>query len=188
MVVVRSGELGASIALSGFLTALLPIGKILADLPAGAIAARIGDRYSMILASAVGVVAAIVAAAASSVVMFAAGVLVLGMTDAVYQLSRQSYVAGAVHPLRRARALSTLGGVHRVGLFIGPFVAAALAPLAGGAGGFWAAVATSVVAGLVVSITRELPGQTHRRSSAPVPMKVVLTMYRRVWATMGVAV
>ncbi|HLS02786.1 MAG TPA: MFS transporter, partial [Beutenbergiaceae bacterium] len=136
MVVVRAGELGASLALAGFLTALLPLGKILADVPAGALAARIGDRRTMILASVVAVGAGLTAALANSVVLFAAGVLVVGMTDAVYQLARQSYVAGAVHPLRRARALSTLGGVHRVGLFAGPFLTAGLAPAFGGAGGF----------------------------------------------------
>ena len=49
----------------------------------------------------------------------------VGMAQAVFSLARQSYLTEAVAPAFRARALSTLGGVMRIGLFIGPFVAAA---------------------------------------------------------------
>src|SRR5690625_3402313 len=163
MVVVRGASLGATIALAGLLTALLPIGKILADIPAGAIAARIGDRRTMILASGVAVAAAIFAALAGTVAAFAVAVLVLGMTDAVYQLARQSYLTGVVHPLRRARAMSTLGGVHRVGIFIGPFAAAALAPWFGASGGFWVAAVAATASASAVLLTPALPGE------APLP-------------------
>ncbi len=188
MVVVRASDLGASIAVAGFLTALLPIGKILADVPAGAIAARIGDRSTMILASGIAIVAAAVAGAANSVVLFAAGVLVLGMTDAVYQLARQSYLTGVVHPLRRARAMSTLGGVHRIGLFIGPFVAAAIAPWAGAAGGFWVAMAASIGAAAVVVLAPALPGEAAAAAANRVSMWQVLRTNKSIYATLGVAV
>lgn len=188
MVVVQAGALGANLAVAGFLTALLPIGKILADVPAGALAARLGDRRTMLLASAVAVVAALVAALASNVTMFALGVLILGMTDAVYQLARQSYLTGVVHPLRRARAMSTLGGVHRIGLFCGPFVAAAVAPWLGGAGGFWIAVVASLAAALVVASTRDLPGEAETRASATTSVWQVLKDHKDVYSTLGIAV
>lgn len=188
MIVVRASDLGASIALAGFLTALLPIGKILADVPAGAIAARIGDRRTMILASGIAVAAAVVAGAAGSIAVFAIGVLVLGMTDAVYQLARQSYLTGVVHPLRRARAMSTLGGVHRIGLFIGPFVAAAIAPVAGAAGGFWIAAGASIGAAVVVILSPVLPGEVAAANTERVSMWQVLRENRSVYATLGVAI
>lgn len=188
MVVVRAADLGASIALAGFLTALLPVGKIIADVPAGLIAARIGDRRTMLLASSVAVVAALIAGISGSVALFAVGVLVLGMTDAVYQLARQSYLTGVVHPLRRARAMSTLGGVHRIGLFLGPFAAAGVAPWLGAAGGFWVAVIASVGAAAVVFSTSELPGETSERNQGAVSMWQVLKENRSVYATLGVAI
>lgn len=67
MVVVRATELGASLATAGLLTALLPVGKILADVPAGIIAARLGDRRAMILASAIAVGAGVLAGFAGRV-------------------------------------------------------------------------------------------------------------------------
>src|SRR5690625_1660082 len=188
MVVVRGASLGATIALAGLLTALLPIGKILADIPAGAIAARIGDRRTMILASGVAVAAAIFAALAGTVAAFAVAVLVLGMTDAVYQLARQSYLTGVVHPLRRARAMSTLGGVHRVGIFIGPFAAAALAPWFGASGGFWVAMAASIGAAAVVVLAPALPGEAAAAAANRVSMWQVLRTNKSIYATLGVAV
>lgn len=188
MIVVRAGELGASIAVAGFLTALLAIGKILADLPAGAIAARMGDRRAMIAASAVAIVAAGMAGFAGSVAVFAAGLLLLGMTDAVYQLARQSYLTAMVHPLRRARAMSTLGGVHRIGLFLGPFAAAAIAPLTGARGGFWIAAATSISAAVVVLTAPNLPGETTAGRGPRASMWAVLREHHRAYATLGVAI
>ena len=52
----------------------------------------------------------------------------VGMASAVFGLARQSYLTEAVPFHYRARALSTLGGVMRIGLFVGPFVAAATDP------------------------------------------------------------
>ena len=47
------------------------------------------------------------------------------MAAAVFGLARQSYLTDAVPFHFRARALSTLGGVMRIGMFLGPFLAAA---------------------------------------------------------------
>ena len=54
----------------------------------------------------------------------------VGMASAVFSLARQSYLTEAVPFHYRARALSTLGGVMRIGLFLGPFLAAAADPRA----------------------------------------------------------
>src|SRR5690625_2683408 len=57
MIPVSTTRLGGSLATGGLMVALLAVGKILADVPAGALAARVGDRPAMIGASAVAVVA-----------------------------------------------------------------------------------------------------------------------------------
>ena len=44
----------------------------------------------------------------------------------MFSLARQAYLTEAIPIRMRARALSTLGGTFRIGLFIGPFVAAAI--------------------------------------------------------------
>ena len=56
----------------------------------------------------------------------AVAITVTGVAGAVFSLARQAYLTEAIPLLMRARALSTLGGTFRVGLFIGPFIAAAI--------------------------------------------------------------
>ncbi len=191
MVPVVASSLGADLATAGLIAALLPIGHILADVPAGALAARFGDRAAMIGSSGaamVGAVLAGLAGALGSLPLLALGVLLLGGTEAVYGLARQSYLTEAVHPLRRARAMSTLGGVHRIGLFIGPFAGAGLALLAGSAGAFWLAVGTSLAAAAVVAFTPEIAGERSTPALGRASMRTVLTANRQVFATLGVAI
>ncbi|MBA2694506.1 MAG: MFS transporter, partial [Actinobacteria bacterium] len=44
LIPVSATRLGADLATAGFVAALLPVGKVVADVPAGALASRIGDR------------------------------------------------------------------------------------------------------------------------------------------------
>src|SRR5690625_1883253 len=151
MIPVSTTRLGGSLATGAIMVALLAVGKILADVPAGALAARVGDRAAMVGASALAVAAMAALALAPNLATLAVGVLLVGACDAVYGLARQSYLTAVIHPLRRARALSTLGGVARIGLFLGPFVGALV--VAGGeqaSRAHWVGVATSLAAALVV--------------------------------------
>ncbi|PFG20532.1 MFS transporter [Serinibacter salmoneus] len=148
---------GGSLATAGAMAALIPVGRILADLPAGGLANRIGDRRAMILACLLAAGAAALVASAPGLVLLAVGLFLLGASDAVFGLARQSYLTAVVPPMQRARALSTLGGVARIGLFIGPF-AGALVVREDPTVAFWLAVATSLVAGGQVLLSRELAG------------------------------
>lgn len=184
----RAGQLGADLATAAIVMSLLPVGRILADLPAGAIAARVGDRAAMIGASAVAMLGLAMLAVAPNLVVLGAGVLLLGATEAVYGLARQSYLTEVVPPLLRARAMSTLGGVHRIGLFIGPFAGAAVAHLTGStAAVFWLGVVTSVLAAVVVAVATD-PDPRHHDAERPVGLLEVARKHARLFATLGVAV
>ena len=78
---------------------------------------------------------------------FGVGVFMVGMASAVFGLARQSYLTEAVPFRYRARALSTLGGVMRIGLFVGPFVAAGLIHAMGIGGAYWVGVGALVLVG-----------------------------------------
>lgn len=184
----RAGQLGADLATAAIVMSLLPVGRILADLPAGAIAARVGDRAAMIGASAVAMLGLAMLAVAPNLVVLGAGVLLLGATEAVYGLARQSYLTEVVPPLMRARAMSTLGGVHRIGLFIGPFAGAAVAHVTGStAAVFWLGVVTSVLAAVVVAVATD-PDPRHHDAERPVGLLEVARKHARLFATLGVAV
>lgn len=191
MIPVSTTRLGGSLATGGLMVALLAVGKILADVPAGALAARVGDRPTMIGASGLAVVALVCMALAPNLAMLAVGVLLVGACDAVYGLARQSYLTAVIHPLRRARALSTLGGVARIGLFLGPFVGALV--VAGdqqASRAYWVGVLTSLLAAAVVLLVPDpAAGHTHAaRTGTPLGLRTVLRNHWRVFATLGIAV
>lgn len=194
-------QLGANLAVAGFLTALVPVGKILADLPAGALAARIGDRGAMLLAGVVATAAYVGVATAPALWLLAPSVLLLGAATAVFNLARHAHLTEITPPLRRARVLSTLAGVHRIGLFLGPFVGAAIIAASSVRGTYWLGAATAAVVVLLLLAVPERshaqrrggPGWRERRAArraAPrgAGIRQIALRYRHLFRTLGVAV
>jgi MFS family permease len=187
IIAATATSLGASLATAGLLVALMPAGQILADLPAGALAARIGDRPAMVIAGLVATVGFSLAALAPSVAVLAVAVTLVGVASSVYFLARQSYLTEVTAPLKRARVLSTLGGVHRIGQFIGPFLGAAVILLGSLSWAYWmAAVAAALSAAVVVAVGAD--DDAARPAATPVPMARVLRDNARVLGTLGIAV
>ena len=119
-------------------------------MPAGALVHRVGERRALMWASAVDAVGAFVALTAPSLAVLMATVFAMGFTASVFLVARQAYLIDAVPTAMRARALSTLGGVHRIGLFIGPFVGAPIVHVWGPRAGFAVAVAAGLGAAALV--------------------------------------
>lgn len=192
IVAITATHLGASLAVAGIMAALVPIGQLLADMPAGALAARLGDRRAMMLAGLVSAVGFVGCALAPHLAVLALGVLLIGGATAVFNLARHAYLTEITPPLRRARVLSTLAGVHRIGLFIGPFAGAAVIHGNGLRAGYWLALGTSLAATAVIAAVR--PEGDDHGPAAPAGSRQtrslwsVLTEHRQVFATLGVAV
>ncbi|GAB2465401.1 MFS transporter [Xylanimonas ulmi] len=182
--------LGSSLAVAGVVAALLPVGTIAADLPAGALAARVGDRVAMILAGVVGAGAFVLAALATSLTQLAVAVLALGAAGAVFNLARHSYLTEVTPPLRRARVLSTMGGVHRIGQFVGPFAGALAIDRVGLAGAYWLGAVVALAAAVTVVV---VPDDDGARGATPSPaperatLGSVLREHRSLFATLGIA-
>ncbi|WP_152193490.1 MFS transporter [Georgenia subflava] len=200
--------LGASLAVAAVVAAMLPIGQIIADLPAGALAAKVGDRRAMVLAGLVAVLAFLGAALAPGLVTLSVAVLATGAASAVFNLARHSYLTEITPPLRRARVLSTLAGVHRIGQFLGPFVGALVIHGGDVRNAYLLGVATAAAATLTVLLVREtapaerVPAGSLRaraaarraaraaRREAPLGPRMgkVLREHRKVFTSLGVAV
>lgn len=183
---------GASIATAGVIAAMLPLGQILADLPAGALASKIGDRPAMLLAGAVAALGFLGAALSPSLVTLGAAILLVGAANAVFHLARHSYLTETTPPMRRARVLSTLGGVHRIGQFAGPFLGAAVVHSGDMRLVFLLAVVTAAAATVTVALARPAPAdpETAQPSSAAAQTVrprfwQVLASHRQMLATLG---
>jgi MFS family permease len=126
LIPVIASRLGADVALAALIAAALVIGTLCGNIPAGWAVARFGERITMgvagivILGGLVGVVFA------NSLAVFAAAVFLIGFCAASFALARHSFMTTRVPVHFRARALSLLGGTFRLGMFVGPFISAAL--------------------------------------------------------------
>lgn len=143
--------LGADLALAGVITGLLLVGHLVGDIPSGWVVARIGERASMIWTALLAIAASAVAALAPSLLMLGSAVFVIGLSAAVFSLARHAFMTSFVPFSHRARALATLGGTFRLGLFIGPFVAAGVIALFHSSQAvFWVHVAGCAIAVLLL--------------------------------------
>ena len=147
-------RLGADIPTAAFVAGLVLIGTLVADLPAATIVNRFGERISMIWAGFIAAAGALLAVFASNIFMIGAGVFLLGMTAAIFGLARHSYIAETAPKEYRARSLSILGGMFRLGAFIGPLVGAWIIQNYGIENIFWMSVVFCSLAGIILLTTK----------------------------------
>lgn len=131
LIPVIAAQLGADVATAALVASALVVGQLCGNIPAGWAVARLGERITMVIAGVISLVAACVLALAPALGVFAAAVFVIGFCAAAFGLARHSFMTTRVPVGFRARALSMLGGTFRLGMFAGPFVAAALLALTG---------------------------------------------------------
>lgn len=183
-------DLGASVAVAALFVGVTTLSEFAFAIPAGVLIDRIGERRGLILAGLGNAAAMAIALAAPNLWVYGLALVILGPSDAVFLLARQSYLTAEAPLAVRARAMSTLGGVTRIGLFLGPFVAAPVIAMWGARGGF----AVAVVAGLlavvvtVASMDLEPTGRSETPSGEPVRVRAVVGEHRHVLATVGVGV
>lgn len=183
-------HVGASPSTAGYMLALLGIGQVLGDVPSSWLADRIGDRHAMIAAAGVAVLALLGCLVAQSLVVLGVALTVIGMCNATYYLARQSYLTEVVRVDLRARAMSTLGGSHRIGLFIGPFVGALAIGLVGLKGAFIVAMITASTAAVLLVVIPDVARADDRPPAVRggVSAWSMFTAHRRLFATLGFAV
>ncbi|MFF1881389.1 MFS transporter [Pseudarthrobacter sp. NPDC058196] len=153
VVALSARELGATVAVAALIVTLIGLGSWFFNLPASLVTLRFGERWS-IVGAAVAAGLALAAAATSALApnglwLLAVAMTVVGMSGAVFGLARQKYLTEAVPVAFRARSLSTLGGVNRIGVFIGPFAGAAVMQFFGIAGAYWVGVVAMGAAALL---------------------------------------
>lgn len=126
LIPVIAANMGADIAGAALVASALVVGQLCGNLPAGWAVARIGERFTMVIAGVISMVAVGAMVLAPALGVFAASVFLLGFCAAAFGLARHAFMTTRVPIAFRARALALLGGSFRLGIFVGPFVTAAL--------------------------------------------------------------
>ncbi|MDR6612816.1 MFS transporter [Leifsonia sp. 1010] len=128
---IAAGNLGASLAMAGFIASMVMLGELAGDIPSGWVVSRVGERTSMIGAAVVAIVGVVICLLAPNYWVLMAGIFLVGIATAVFALARHAFMTSYVPARYRARALSTLGGIFRAGWFIGPLIASAVIAVTG---------------------------------------------------------
>jgi MFS family permease len=161
-----AGELGASLAVAAVVAAMLTVGQLVGDVPGGTVVARFGERATMVGAGLLVLVALVIAFFSTEWWMLAVAIFVLGLGHAVFALARHAFMTTYV-PLRyRARALSTLGGIFRMGMFVGPLIGSAVLGLGFALGSVWVICAIGTIVAIVVLIVLPDPSSVFEHSTA----------------------
>lgn len=197
IVPLSARELGASVPVAALVVMLIGAGSLVSNIPASLITMHRGERWAIVAAALWCAMAMALCAVTRHLGLFALACFMVGMSQAVFNLARQSYLTESVPVEYRARALSTLGGMMRIGMFIGPFIAAALIHQVGLVGGYAVGVAALVVAALVAARIPDLPTPAEAHAVAPAAaeapaaaptLRSTLRDHRHVFATLGVGV
>lgn len=181
-------RLGATQGEAALVVALQGVAAMATGIPAGMATERVGERRAMTAAGVLAVVAMGLVATTGSRAVLTVGVLLLGVATSVFMLARQSYLTSAFPRHQLARAMSTLGGMARIGFFVGPLLGALAIWLVGVRGP--AVVSTVLLVVLTVVTTRlpALPGESATRAARPPRMRGVAADHWRTLATLGLGV
>jgi MFS family permease len=124
-------ELGASTAIAGLVVGAAAVGRLLFTLPAGGAASTWGDRRTLATGAAIIAIAALVGLTRPPVPGLAAALFAMGAGAAFWELARHAIVTDAVPSRIRGRALTSIAGMHRIGLLVGPTLGAVVAIVGG---------------------------------------------------------
>ena len=195
VVALTARDLGASVAVAALVVTLMGLGSWFFNLPASLVTLKFGERWS-IVGAAVAAGLAMAAAGLSFLVpdglwLLAAAMAVVGMSGSVFGLARQKYLTEAVPVEFRARALSTLGGVNRIGVFIGPFLGAAVMQFSGIGGAYWVGVAAMAAAALLSLTIPDLAAEDGHDGGVPGPqptLRSVAVSHAGVFLSLGTGI
>jgi oligoribonuclease (3'-5' exoribonuclease)/MFS family permease len=191
MIALSARELGAGVGLAALFVGLIGICQLIGDLPAGALAARIGEQRALVGACLIDAVALLGAFLAPNLVVLAVSISIFGLSGAVFSLARLAYLAEAIPIGLRARGMSTLGGTFRIGVFIGPFAAAAIVSRWSIAGTYAFAAGLSLAAAALCAFLPDVTQQGQQDTAEARTHRSVLSVlaeHRRVLLTLGTGV
>ena len=157
---------GADLPMAGFIAGLVMIGTLFFDIPAARLVNRFGERNAMIAASLIASVGILLAGNATNLLVLGIGVFIAGAMNAVFGLARHGYLAETVPLDYRARSLSILGGMFRLGYFVGPLIGAVVVASLGLSATFWsAAIFCLAAAGLLLTTNADTMKNTPQSSA-----------------------
>lgn len=184
-------------SLVSLVVAAAGLGTLISDVPAGMLIERWGRKPVMIAGTFAAAVATMLMGTAAPLAavtgIFPAYValvclrLVAGGGSAMWNISRMAYIADVVPIADRGRALSTFGGVGRIGTFVGPFVGGLIGTWFGLEASFYVAGGLSLIGAAISIFTIHESRQATGRAGKHMQWALVGTVARRHWRDLTAA-
>lgn len=180
-------ELGATPAIAGIIVALRGLGTMLFDLPAGALVARVGEKRAMVWSGIALALTSFLVWLGPSLVLFGLLTMVMGCTWAVWLLARITFAAGSSPLPFRGRVMSMIGGVHRIGLLIGPLFGSLVIASGDLRDPFLVSAVLAVAAAVVMAVARnpEFTPEPSPGEHGGVSIRSVAREHRHTFLTAG---
>jgi MFS family permease len=178
--------LGANLATAGFITGLMMIGRLAADIPAAKFVDALGERKAMIAASGAAAIGILFSLFATNLFMLGSGVFIVGAAAAVFGLARLSWMTEHVPIAVRARSLSILGGMFRAGSFVGPVIGAGVIKFYSVQAVYYLPLVLCAIAALILFIAKGNEDLAKNSSSLKATFMIAKRESKKL-ATLGVA-
>jgi MFS family permease len=143
-------SLGISFALVSIAVGAAGVGTLLADLPSGVLLERVGRRPVMLVGCGSVTLSCLLVPLFPHFAVLVVLQFILGVGTALWGISRHVFLADSIPPEERGRALSSFGGIMRIGTFGGPAIGGIVADRFGLASPFFISGALAAIA-LVIS-------------------------------------
>jgi MFS family permease len=176
--------------LGGFaLPGMVSVGSAVTPLGGALLIARVGHKKVIVFGLSLAALSSTLIATGDAVPLRALGAFGCGSGFGLYHLARITYLSDAVALENRGRIVSAVGGMGRIGMFVGPAAGGLIASALGRHAALGCAAGLMALAALVMLA---LPACATVPSSAAGPHPLafvtrVLASHRRTFATAGVA-
>ena len=179
-------ELGGGVAFASVVVGLRGLGMLLFDVPAGVLVSRFGDKPSMMGGLVCMTVSGVALALVENLWLLTPFVILYGVGTAAWMLGRLSYMTDAFKIAERGRALTVIGGLMRLGSFVGPGLGGAAAQFLGYPVAFLGAgVASAVAVVLVWAFTHNIRPGRDRQGPYLTQLTQIVSSHQRSFATAG---
>lgn len=118
-------DMGGSYAVAVIASGMLRVGQLCSSLPTGWLITRFGEKPCMLAASVLTGAAGLGALLSPGVVTLMVAVFLIGCGVQSLSIARVTWVAVAIDVRMRGRTMSVMAGSGRLGMAVGPFIAAA---------------------------------------------------------------
>jgi MFS family permease len=113
---------GLSFSLVSVVVAAASLGTLFADVPVGMALERLGRKRLMVLGTCLQAVSGFLLAVSIVFPELVLCRLLAGIAAAMWNISRMAYITDVIPVADRGKALSTFGGISRIGTFVGPAI------------------------------------------------------------------